>query len=241
MTSEQGFIHGVCCDPSLLPLLSLSTIVPIFVNTNVLTHTFDKSYNTSVIMNNFGRNNDITPYTKCEQEKESGTSQCHAALRNFFFFLVFFNIYVIMGVAGGRLMSAAILMAIYLVSCLIAAIALILAVFDEFNQDQAECETTMNYYVCVVLFCFNKTFYFVCMDDTNTKCEQNNPYTKILDNKQILKQLQLQYILIVIDLIVQALNDRLSIVQVLTNITMIAREIELFDQLFLSLLSVILQ
>ena len=147
-----------------------------------------------------------------------------------------------MGVAGGRLISAAVLMAIYLVSCLIAAIALILAVFDEFNQDQAECETTMNYYVCVVLFCFNKTFYFffVCMNDTNTKCKQNNPYTKILDNKQILKQVQC--ILIVIALIVQVFNGRLSIGQVLTNITMIAREIELFDdQLFLSLLSVILQ
>ena len=61
---------------------------------------------------------------------------------------------------------------------------------------------------------------------------------KILDNKQILKQLQ--YILIVIGLIVQVLNDGLSIIQVLTSITMTPREMGLCDdQLFLSVLSVI--
>ena len=84
VTCEPGFIHGVCGDPSLLSSLSLSTIVPIFVNTDVLTLKFDKGCNTSVIMNNFARNNDIIHYTKCEQKKESEANQCIAGLRNLF-------------------------------------------------------------------------------------------------------------------------------------------------------------
>ena len=130
VTSEPGFAHGVCGDPSLLSLLSLSTIVPIFINTDVLTMKFDKVYNTSVIM---------ILYLILNVNKKKKVRP----------------VKVIMGVSGGRLISAAILMAFYLFSCLIAAITLILAVFDEFNQDPTECTTTMNYYIFMYVLYFS--------------------------------------------------------------------------------------
>ena len=93
VTLEQRFIHGVWGDALLLSLLSLSTIVPIFVNTDVVTLKFDKDCNTLLKMNHFARNNDIIHYTKCDQ-------LMYCCFGNFLCFYFFSHIYVIMSVAA---------------------------------------------------------------------------------------------------------------------------------------------
>ena len=155
LSSEIEFSDAVYGNPSLLLLLSLSTmamftkIAPMLVNSGILTLKVDK-YKKTIIMNEFARNNDVVQNTKCEKRKQSETGQCVAVLGNFS--LVLSTNYVLMDAARGNIISFAIAVAIHLFSSLINATRLLLAVLDEFNP--IEYNPTMNYYVCVSIFCF---------------------------------------------------------------------------------------
>ena len=215
VTSKIAFLDGG--DPSLSLSLSTMTvftkITSILVNIDAFTLKFDEGNNTSIIMKDACNYNDIIHSIQCVNKKEGETSQCVGVLK--IFLLVFVILYLLMEVARRILLPDAILDEIYLFSCVVNGILLVLAEFDEFNS--IECDTTMNYHLCVVLLFFNEYFsYFVFVRMILIPNPNRIAQTqKIHDNQQILRQLQ--YILIVIGLIEQVLNilnGYLSVIQV---------------------------
>ena len=103
--------------------------------------------------NEFDGNSGIMHNTKCENEKKGETGQL--AVLNIFL-LVVSIIYVLIDMAHGELISIAIFIAIYLFSCLINVIAIILALFDRLVP--FACDTTTNYHVCLLFLIFVENF-----------------------------------------------------------------------------------